>query len=196
MQFKEKYIDILTEVSQMLKGNWRVNQIVSKYDYHIVLSSYDSLYIEVKSTYGESLPQFKLGYMIKTNQTTYRMHYPFKIGCSLNKGVSSIVCDIENRLLKHVDSVLKRKRKEEKKLEDKLNVQSMNDYMVEAFSKSMDISKSSGYKSHMEFDIYNEKTRIGRMNKSVYGEHWNIDLFGLTVNEIINIHTLLKKLRE
>jgi hypothetical protein len=97
MANNEKKIEILKSVALKLGDGWFYNELLSSDSRFYHLNNRKGLFLQISTDYGCNIEQWRL--CVKDNNYNDHFRIISRIGCSLEKNISSIVSDVKSRLL-------------------------------------------------------------------------------------------------
>jgi hypothetical protein len=187
----EKKINILKKVARILGDGWFYNELLSNDSRFYHLNNRKGLYLQVSIDSNSNIEQWRL--CIKDNNYHSSFDTINRIGCSLEKNISSIASDVKNRLLsseseayKKIIELAKTKTKKNELIENRKHV-------INSLKRVMSLEKSK-YRSNDWFDILDNKDfKLGgfeHLHDQV--DKFNLNLRGISSENIIKIMELLK----
>lgn len=93
----EKKIEILKNVALKLGDGWFYNELLSNDSRFYHLNNRKGLFLQISIDYGCNIEQWRL--CVKDNNYSDQFRTISRIGCSLEKNISSIASDVKSRLL-------------------------------------------------------------------------------------------------
>jgi len=190
MSNNEKNIEILKAVAQKLGDGWFYNALLSNDSRFYYLNNRKGLFLQISSDYGCNIEQWRL--CVKDNNYCSSFRIISRIGCSLEKNISSIASDVKNRLLsgeslayKTIVELAKTKIKKNELIENRKHV-------INSLEKVLSIKPSRRY-SYNWFEILDSNDfKIGSFEHL----HDRVDTFdlhlrGVSSENIIKIMGLL-----
>jgi hypothetical protein len=186
----EKKINILKKVARILGDGWFYNELLSNDSRFYHLNNRKGLYLQVSVDYGCNIEQWRL--CIKDNNYHSSFNTINRIGCSLEKNISSIASDVKSRLLsseseayKKIIELAKTKTKKNELIENRKHV-------INSLKRVMCL-KESRHKSYNWYDILDSKDlKLGgleHLHDRV--DQFDLHLRGVSSENIIKIMGLL-----
>lgn len=178
MNHNELTKEQLLQVAHRLSG-WKYHELLSQdpHEYGHWLSNGSGQFINVNYKYGETLPQWSLKYIHP--QTKHKVTF-CAIGCSLKKSLTSIVSDVESRLLPQMGKLYQTLQQKTDEQTERENQRLHEQYMLDSLSKVLNLNEYYDHRYARAFRIEQENgVRTATIKK------WGCkDTFTMTIDEV------------
>ena len=175
---------LIHTLAARLKGQWFVNDKIKAQKGHegvFYLHDRKGIFLTFSLyEYGKNLPQIKLGFFNMKHNHIYNIE---KIGCSLDKGLTSIVNDIESRLLVELPKAQQRYEEEKRQREQQQANKQQDSNIIHALSCVYGIYK---YHHHRDFPTY-EFNDLDIVFKHLGGDDFQVKLNSISLDKLIRI---------
>ena len=175
---------LIHTLAARLKGQWFVNdKMKAQKGHECVFYLHDRKGIFLTFSlyeYGKNLPQIKLGFFNTRYNHVYNIE---KIGCSLDKGITSIVNDIESRLLVELPKAQERYEEEKKQREQQLTSKEQDSNIIHALSCVYGLFKYSCYSNYPTYE-FND---LDIVFKHLGGDDFQVKLNSISLDKLIRI---------
>lgn len=188
----EKKIEILKNVALKLGDGWFYNELLSTDSRFYHLNNRKGLFLQVSIDYDCNIEQWRL--CVKDNNYSDQFRTISRIGCSIEKNISSIASDVKSRLLsdeslayEKIIELAKTKGKKNELIENRKHV-------INSLEKVLSIEPSR-HRNYSWYDILDSKDlKIGSFEHL----HDRVDTFdlhlrGVSSENIIKIMGLLSQ---
>lgn len=185
----------MVKIAQKIGDNWHYHQLLSdetnKTCYGYYLYNRAGLYINVKYSYGENLPQWSLKYK---HPKYDQMQTVLTIGCSIDKSLNAIVQDLKNRLLSFTGLAYEKLAEVTEEFQKRSERDKENDFVIEALKKVINLNPTYDHRFSDSWRIQNEQgSEYGKLYRFANNGKFRITLDDVSPDEIIQIAQILKR---
>lgn len=184
--------ELLKKVAHNLGDGWRFHDIMSKSDINdYYLYNGASLYIHIRYVYGESLPQWTIQY--KHPKHKHLQNF-VSIGCSIEKSMSAIISDLNNRLLVHTSKAYEKLAQLTDEHQKNAERAQINDYVIEALKKVMNLRAVYDHRFSDSWRIENaQESEVARMCRYANTGDFQLTINSVNADKIIKIVQILSE---
>jgi len=186
--------ELLQQIAALLGNGWRYNAVMTtgpKYRGYY-LSNGEGLIINVRSAYGEHLPQWALEYPHPTHKHLQKF---CSIGCSLAKSKSAIVADLKARLLSRTGEAFSQWQALIESEGKKLQAQNLDDIIIQSLRRVLRLRGFHDRSYCKSYCIENDnESCIAKLHKwSEKGDSFRLDIDDLTAEKVIKIMQIVNE---
>lgn len=177
---------LLLEVVTKLTG-WKYHGLLSRNKGEIGhwLVNNAGVFLNIHYAYGEALPQWVLYYIHPKHKTKVKYR---SIGCSIEKPISSIVNDLNSRLLSKLGGLFVELEERTRDFEQETKTKMLEEYMLSALGKVLNLNEFYDHRYARAFRVEQPNgKRTATLKKWGQTDRFKIIIDEITPEQIIKI---------